>query len=156
MRPDPTQRGRGTSASKGFPNDAVCSERRCRGSTGRWASRVSAVRLSHGAIMGRDGPESAARELHVMQSARPLRERALVLARLLVVTVAAVSTLPARAHAEDKNAAVLSFDGPRAVKMRDAVVSSVSEEINVVPSREVQSTADRLGVDLSSADGRIA
>jgi hypothetical protein len=73
----------------------------------------------------------------------------------LVLTVAAVSISPTRAHAEDKNVAVLSFDGPRAAKVRDAVVSSVSAEINVVPGREVQSTADRLNADLSTSDGRI-
>lgn len=91
-----------------------------------------------------------------MQSARPLRVSALVMARLFLVAVAAVSMWPSLARAEDKNVAVLSFDGPRAVKVRDAVVSSVSAEINVVPTREVQSTADRLGVDLSGSDGRIA
>lgn len=94
-----------------------------------------------------------------MQSARPLRNRALVLARLLavqlVVTIAAVSISPTLARAQDKRAAVLSFEGPRAAKLRDSVVDSIDDEVTVVPNKEVQSAASRLGADLSSSDGRV-
>jgi len=94
-----------------------------------------------------------------MQTARPLRERALVLARLLVgclvTTLAAVSISPALVHAQDKRAAVLSFEGPRAAKLRDSVIESIGGEVTVVPNKEVQGAASRLGADLSSSDGRV-
>jgi len=93
-----------------------------------------------------------------MQSARPLRERALVLARLVVgcLVLAAVSSMsPTLAHAQEKRAAVLSFEGPRAAKVRDSVIESIGGEVTVVPNKEVQSAASRLGADLSESDGRV-
>lgn len=91
-----------------------------------------------------------------MQSARPLRERALVLAGWLVVSVAAVSISPTLVRAQDKRAAVLSFEGPRAAKLRDSVIESIGGEVTVVPNKEVQGAASRLGADLGSSDGRVA
>jgi hypothetical protein len=97
-----------------------------------------------------------------MQSARPLRKRALVLAQSLsigsvgIVILAAASISPDHALADSKRAAVLSFEGPRSAMMRDAVVESVSDEVEVVPNKEVQGAASRLGADLSSSDGKIA
>jgi hypothetical protein len=95
-----------------------------------------------------------------MQSARTLCIRAQVLARSSYLLVAAVSMSfvsmsPALVQAQDKRAAVLSFDGQRAAKLREAVVSSVSEEITVVPNKAVQSAASEIGADLSTSDGRI-
>jgi hypothetical protein len=58
-------------------------------------------------------------------------------------------------HAQDKRAAVLSFEGPRAAKMRDSVIESIGGEVTVVPNKEVQGAASRLGADLTSSDGRV-
>lgn len=63
---------------------------------------------------------------------------------------------PTLARAEGKRAAVLSFEGPRASKVRDGVVKSVSDDVEVVSNKTVQSTASRLGADLGSADGKVA
>ena len=96
-----------------------------------------------------------------MQSARTLRIRAQVLARswslwVVAVSMSLVSMSPALARAQDKQVAVLSFEGQRSAKLREAVVSSVSEEVSVVPNKEVQAKASELGVDLDSSDGRVA
>lgn len=55
-----------------------------------------------------------------------------------------------------KRAVVLPFEGPRSAKARDEVVEALGDEVEVVSSREVEATADRLEADSSSADGRVA
>ena len=56
-----------------------------------------------------------------------------------MVVLAAVSISPELARAEGKRAAVLTFEGPRvAAKVRDGVVHSIGDEVEVVSSRTVQ------------------
>lgn len=75
---------------------------------------------------------------------------------MAVVSMAAVSLVPGRALAQDKRAAVMSFEGPRAAKLRTAVVQSLGGELTVVPSKEVEAKAGQLGADLKTAEGKVA
>jgi hypothetical protein len=70
--------------------------------------------------------------------------------------LAVVLLVPSAALAQPARTIVLTFAGPGADRARDAVISSLAPEVQLVPEENAIAAAEQLGVDLGSAEGFAA
>jgi hypothetical protein len=77
---------------------------------------------------------------------------------ILILVSAVFCTLVASAARADTRVTVHDFYGPYADRVRDDIVNLLERQsgITIVSQAQVESTAEKLGVDPSSAEGRIA
>jgi hypothetical protein len=77
---------------------------------------------------------------------------------ILILVAAVLSTLVASAARADTRVTVHDFYGPYADRVRDDVVNLLERQsgITIVSQAQVESTAEKMGVDPSSNEGRVA
>ena len=77
---------------------------------------------------------------------------------ILILITAVFCTLAASVARADTRVTVHDFYGPYADRVRDDIVNLLERQsgITIVSQAQVESTAEKLGVDPSSAEGRIA
>jgi hypothetical protein len=77
---------------------------------------------------------------------------------ILILVATVLCTLVTSAAQADTRVTVHDFYGPHADRVRDDVVNLLERQsgITIVSQAQVESTAERLGVDPTSAEGRVA